>query len=930
MTAVLLWKEYRQQRAFWLAIALLAVLLVISLSATMGHGNGAQMVQEKDLRATLMVLVFVLAISYGVVSGALVLAGERDDGTMVFLDSLPGRRGLLWQRKCLAGLLLTLSQSLALIALSVGMGFASWTSALLLPVVALDAFTWGLLGGAQRQRVMSAVLTGIAYMSCSWLVLLIVGDYLFLFVLVKLGAAYTAGYASWRRYTAVDRLRQPDSMQPQPPLISLVPASVRVLVWLILRQGRWTLAASVGGALLLAASVNLAAYALWPVGTTLLGLACGLATFVDDQNDGVRFLGAQRFPPGRIWMTKIVFWGMALFALITVAWVLSLLALVTIHPDIILFRGRGNPHWWFEKWMHMNSRTEILDPLLFLGIWPLYGFGIGQYFAQVMPRPTLAAILALFLSPLVAIWIPSFLFGGLALWQVLVVPVLLLLLTRINQWPWLSGRLLTGRPLVVLVAGNVFVLLSLAAALSYRVFEIPDVGEPFDVPAFIASLPSREQNEAGPLIRRAGLDMHEWRAQVEKELPPPTQPLFPDQQAVQGAGGPLLPGGQGVAQKGAAGLPATVRGYDYNTFLAEIVDKGWPRQDREMVRWLDRMFADAWVQEAETAARLPLGMIQDPRHSDGAVDVGHVYRDCRALGTLFTVRALQRQAQGDARAALKDLETALALSRQVKNLAVGVFLFSGLGMERDALTGYRHWLRNVPSDKALLRDGLAVLQHHEAANPTPENAIKAQYLSMRENDPVFANHPDWVNELLTTSYQVPWEKERQRRLARALVAGLLQVNEQPQSKHPVENNNSNIYAQQALRLGLPPRDGPGSRLGAAKWGELLVQFLVAHPRAGFLTVTHTGNILTLHAAELATALALYQIDHGTPDSLDVLVPDYLAALPTDPASGAPLGYRISKGETIAQGFPPITLVPGQAVVFVERAGVYFPLPLWAK
>jgi hypothetical protein len=364
--------------------------------------------------------------------------------------------------------------------------------------------------------------------------------------------------------------------------------------------------------------------------------------------------------------------------------------------------------------------------------------------------------------------------------------------------------------------------------------------------------------------------------------------------------------------------------------MGEIVDKGWPRHDREMVRWLDSVFEGAWVQEAETVAQMPLGMIQDPRHSDGARDVGNVYQDCRALGTLFTVRALQRQAHGDARGALKDLETALALSRQVKNLAVGQAFYSALGMEQVALIGYGHWLQNAPPDEQLLREALAVLQHHEAANPTTENAIKAQYLSLRQNEPVFTDKQGSVSELLMTSYQVPWEKERQRRLACALVAGQLRVVDQPR-KIIVENHTIDLYTREAQKLGLPPSDGPGSRLSAATWGNLLVQFLVTHPHTGFLVMNRTETRSTLHAAQLATALARYQIDHATPDSPDVLVPDYLAALPNDPTTGEPLGYRkINKAEKIELPSMTITLVPGQALVFVERIGVYYPSPHWTK
>ena len=102
MTAAVLWKEYRQQRAVWLAIAILGVLVVVTLAAVMGHGIRWEVFQDRHIRSLLNAVVFCLVITYGLVSGALLLAGELDEGTMVFLDSLTGQRGTLWrvQMRC--------------------------------------------------------------------------------------------------------------------------------------------------------------------------------------------------------------------------------------------------------------------------------------------------------------------------------------------------------------------------------------------------------------------------------------------------------------------------------------------------------------------------------------------------------------------------------------------------------------------------------------------------------------------------------------------------------------------------------------------------------------------------------------------------------------------------------------------------------------
>jgi hypothetical protein len=61
-------------------------------------------------------------------------------------------------------------------------------------------------------------------------------------------------------------------------------------------------------------------------------------------------------------------------------------------------------------------------------------------------------------------------------------------------------------------------------------------------------------------------------------------------------------------------------------------------------------------------------------------------------------------------------------------------------------------------------------------------------------------------------------------------------------------------------------------------------------------------------AVLQVALRLYQLDHGRAASdLSALVPAYLPAVPRDPYTGAPFGYRLSAGEQLT--YRPLTL-PG--------------------
>ena len=152
MTTALLWKEYRQQCAVWLAVTFLAVLLVLTLVETLGHGSGWQELENRNLRSICNVIVFTLAITFGLVSGTLLLAAERDDGTLTFLDCQTGLRGPVWSNKVAAGVVLTLSQSVALAVFAIAMGFGSWSMLLTLPTLGLHALAWGLLEEHSARR----------------------------------------------------------------------------------------------------------------------------------------------------------------------------------------------------------------------------------------------------------------------------------------------------------------------------------------------------------------------------------------------------------------------------------------------------------------------------------------------------------------------------------------------------------------------------------------------------------------------------------------------------------------------------------------------------------------------------------------------------------------------------------------------------------
>ena len=110
------------------------------------------------------IVIIGTIIAYGIISGAQLLAAEKEENTLDFLDNLSCRRRPLWRSKLCAGVLLTLSQCLVMAGYFVARGFGIWQFTILMPPLTLIAFAWGLLGGALCRHVLTAILTGTALM----------------------------------------------------------------------------------------------------------------------------------------------------------------------------------------------------------------------------------------------------------------------------------------------------------------------------------------------------------------------------------------------------------------------------------------------------------------------------------------------------------------------------------------------------------------------------------------------------------------------------------------------------------------------------------------------------------------------------------------------------------------------------------------------
>jgi hypothetical protein len=876
----LCWKEYREQRGVWLVMVAMTVLLLAGLAAFQSPAGADWTRLDSRVRESLVAAALAMAVTYGLVCGSMALAGEREGRTLVFLDTLTGQRAPVWRAKALAGAALTLAQVLVLTCLVLPFGpdlerGGAGTLALI-PLLALDAFAWGLAASALVRSAFGAALVGAAFLTLTWMVTgLLVWAWPAAGLVARVVLAVGAVVVSHRVFCESDRRRLPITARARRRAAAGEVSSRRVLIWLTWRQARLEAVIVLVAALLLGVLVPMVDHSLATLVLLLVGAVCGAAVFADEQEGGAfRFVGDQRLPPGRVWRVKALCW----FAVAVAAAVLVLLGFVLSY--LRKHAGNGETRRLMEDLLGGEMPPvgyRIAQPVMAL----VYGFAAGQL-AGLLSRRRLPALVGGFAvaAGLAGVWIPSLLLGGLPLWQLLGPPVVLLAAGRLVMWWWASDRLWTLRPVTCLVGCSLLVSTWIGVCLWYRVAEVPDVGPPFDRREFANRLSEAGRSEAGQLIRDAARGLVAYEKRVTEQMGPPPQPkAAPPAEPPEGEQTKDVPG---VSDRGEPPPPegAGDRQITYHDLLGAALEKGWPKDNKELGRWLDRLFAGEWVGEFRKAAAAPPGLVVNPRDASIST-LAPELQGCREAATLFTGRAVQLQARGEHAAALDHLLVVLGLSRQVGHLTPLFHHSVGQAMEQVALGGLERWLTDLSPRAPLLRRALAALKRHEEERPPLADAVKAEYYVLYNNlDVVFSPAGNFQSRRFALARQMPWEKERETRIINAAFASALRAASRPfwqkgeaePSSREIAHNYSQAVWVYLMHAGLN-----------------INRFREGEARA----------VCTLRAARLQTALALYQVEKGKPAArLEDLVPHYLDKLPLDPFSGQPFRYRISKGERI--------------------------------
>jgi ABC-type transport system involved in multi-copper enzyme maturation permease subunit len=886
----LFWKEYREHRSVWIAMALLAVIsLAVAAEALLPQGiKGA----SEDNVASLVGGALILTAMYGLVCGAMMLAGERESRGMGFLEALPLSRAELWWSKCLFGLIFVLLYSAVVIATGVAVGVVGpdgiappW--AVVVPLVGVETFAMGLCASTYCRTVLTAV--GFAALLPLPILWLFSGMCLasspanmagFLpFVLFAHGAA-TLGALGLSLGTFVDRdFEKRFALKPASTSYGTVapkrqPRRFEVVLWLALRQGGVLVPILLVLGFLLGLALPAAGAGLWPAGTLLSGVACGTAVFMGEQSEGAfKFWGDQRLPVGWLWLRRSGLWA----GVATATGALMLLG------SLIHVASQGglsaDPADLFDKLLGGPPALGAGGALAFVVIWPAYGFALGQLCALVWRKSAVAVVVAVMTSAgVVCLWVPSLLGGGLYLLQALGVPLLLLAGCRLALWDWVTDRLRT-RPSVVRLVGAVALAWAwLVAGFAFRAVEAPGGAEPFD-PAALATLKARagnpEEGRAAQKIRGAFTAMKEREAVAAAPVGggrPPGGPGFPGP-----AGGPGFPG-PGFPGPGFRPAPPLHRDQ-----VGRVIEQGWAAATPEFDKWLDLAAADPWPAQLADAVRMAPGVFIAPTTSE---DGGKGDRDdCHSAAELLTAHALQVQARGQDEAALEHLVTVLTLSRHLRHQTPGYAYLEGVEEERLALVGLDHWLSRLGAQPKLLHKAREALKEHEAAVPPVSEALAADYLRFCDGLGTRSRAGSAGFEGESLLMQTPWEAARARRLTDAVFAGRRRMAE---SGDVVPQTGDALFDDWLSESGGAGRERL-ERLLASSWLGGTFPATAPVQRAAQL------GLCRARAARVQVALALYQAEHGkAAASLDDLGP----GLPDDPFSRQPFRYRVSQGERV--------------------------------
>jgi hypothetical protein len=905
MLARLWWKEWRSSWAIWLIVALTAVGLECYFLA----------VAPTDARSGILSPVALgWATIYTFAIGAAAFAGERETRTLALLDALPVGRTTLWLGKASFTLASSVVLALVLVAAAEagtgpGQPHRDWTHygprvlMFAYGTLVLEAVGWSLLWSALLNHALVAAILSILSVAAVRTVLTSVWlmdewvdrapEQLTGHALGRLALAAGAAAASYALVTLRPgvRLARPGTRSTRVSVprrseerdeavregVTRARASaLRSLAWQTYRDGRtvwalWMLLGLVVPALL----ASLGDYWIDPVGRAVitgvvLAMAAGVSLFGhDSQQRTSRFFAGHGVDSRLVWLVRV-----SVGLLVLAVYGVGLRLLLALDPSA-------------RAW----SRATIG------GMFVIEAFAVGQLLGMLVRRQITAVVTGMLaLALLVG---PHMLLAAAEMvpwWSLLLPPLALLAIGLGWAGPWANQESAASgwRRLALLAA--VPAALLLGSYVVYRAWSVPDVGYPFD--RSVLRTDSRPgDTTALELYRDAEEDTLE-----------------------------MVPFGM---------TP------DYNTEryqweeIDEVIEQGWDPGRRRVVAWWSRL-TEPLLAKIRLAARQPHIDFGSTAWTNPLTPNDWVVGNLPVLARALAVDARERESRGDLAGSWEDQGAMFRMSTQLTEPPATLARVQSAFQIRNLAFGPAFSWACLPGQSPeLLRTALEDVRHSEG--PAPRETIELEHeLAERTLDLpgdalrgvlLRASVEHDVGQILRLILiTAPWERERTRRVLRAITAWHLATSSPTSSS---QREALLVRWMESERRGARfrprPPDSTSPALGHYRQSTPLARLL--EPPTQAMMAQYQFDLAWTRALELFLALRIWQLEHGGkyPATLHELVPSVLPSLPADPYSSQPFGYVKSNGQRllplnkaghldVAVGSIPATR-PGQRLVY---------------
>jgi len=857
----LLWKEYRLQRAFWIAMVVLAVLLHLIELVPVRHANVTPEAMVTQRTTWVFDISLALAALYALGCGATLFATEHEADTYEFQRSLPVSASRLFFSKAAFAVVSTA----AMIGLLWGLAamMAGWR----LPDPLTHLGQWGSWGFGSvelliwgtffslvlRRPLVAAILAIVCASVCVHFIVAPFGAQYFRqpyldalpmrAVLVAILAVVTLwlGHRWFReRLFGVRKSEDfcPVGEVPEAPLIGMPrpTGTLTRLVWQHLRQSAAMLAILSA----MVAPLCLIGFWLWAFVLTSLrgarpigvgrdfGLAlavmaatiavplAGASVFLGDQRQrGFRFLTERGVSPRQLWLSRQVVWAVPVLLWTVLIFPVSLLPAV----------------------MHSGPPGEAVVLIAAAFGFLVLAYPAGQLCSMLFSSGILAGFFSVALTLLVCIWTGLMVGLGVPwLWSVAPIPVVLLLATWVRTPSWLLERntLRAWLPTVLTLAVPAAAIV--IGACAHRVYSIPLVDLGFDPQAF-AQPASPEARATVDTYRRA-LDLYDSVPERGRDengtwtlSSGPSTPLTEADRA-------LLDQNQGVLDQV---LAAAQRPCD---------------------------FFD------------PTGRISQRRPGANFHDLGH----------LLINSARRLQSEGELDAALDRYLAAVRFATQIRTRSGAPLMLRADRLERDTYDCLASWAAHSDQTAERLGDAVDRLEPLQKRMPSWADAIKLDYLIRRQilagnldmtqfPDSGFRVLPNEASFYLLVARWLPWEKARAHRVLSHFTSSELQV---------LGDVQSAVRRDEPVTI---PRDPHEDYRWKLVRHNTLPFPRFYEPQIEWIMWRYVRMETRRRAVLVQLALVAWKLQQGElPERLENLAGTSFEQLPMDPFTGRPFQY----------------------------------------